>query len=282
MMDLDRVLNYALMLIIVAFVAVLTYFVMGKVYVVHHGDAYVYWYFAPGIIMWPPYFDLIHANQLFSYFTNYSLGYGDPGAPVRILVIYNPLTNFAANFILNYSDYILRTSGEGLVRYDIVFNLQSFSSLSNPNVQSSTLLVGSTAYCIYGINKSLVFDFLAEVSREVRSNATAALVRLSNESFIINLTRSLGLNINVTQCLSRYGGVINSYQLSIPLILSSLYIPSTITPGSLTTYQPFLVIIGYSERYGVLVSDVNDVDLEVLVNNLLTQGFLYGKSSIVN
>jgi hypothetical protein len=280
-LDTDRLLEYAVIIVVVIFVATLTYFTLARVYVTHPGDAYVSWFFAPGIITWPPYFDLIHARSIFGLFTNSSLGYGDPGAPVRVLIIYNPFINLDAGFVVNNTQYIIKTSGEGIVRYDVVFNIQSFSTIPNPSLQDATLLVGSVAQCIYGVNRTLALRFLVDVSHEVLRNATVAVGEFTNESFVSNLVSSEGLSLNITQCLVNYSNVIRAYQLSIPIILSSFFIPSAVAPGSLGIHQPFLVVIGYNARNGVLTSAVNNVDLVDLVNNLLTRDFLYSKSSII-
>lgn len=157
-MDINKVINDAILVLVIILAAVLTYFLLARVVVppskLHSGETIITYppIGTSGIIVWPPYFQLLNAStvsSIYNTFKNYSLVYGPDTAPIKVLIFYNPILPPATNFSIVNTNYMINTSEKGgLVQYEIVFNIGSFNYSGQPSpLVLAEENVASVAYC---------------------------------------------------------------------------------------------------------------------------------------
>jgi hypothetical protein len=293
-MDINKAIGFAILALALVLAAVLTYYILTKFIAppstLHRGTTIVVLPVGTGpyqvsIVAWPPYFQLDNASSFYRLFTNYSLVYGPSTAPIKVLIIYNPVMPPATNFTVLNTNYILSTAGSGLVQYEIAFNVFSFMTTSSPTSSPLTIAelnVASVAYCLYynSTNRDYALLFLKEVGSYVGSNATN-IANLTSTAEIQSLLNRLGVSINASTCVSKYEDfVMNSrYQGLVGLTLNAYYVPPYYTPnpliGTSPINSPIIFILGYNSLTGAYDSTINDLQLPVFIQNLITQKFMY-------
>ncbi len=276
-------MNIVIIVLALVFVAVLTYFVLAKIVApfstLHRGATLIESQY-PGILAWPPTYELINTTSILKLLSNYSLVYGPNTAPIKIAILFNPLIPPGSNFTISNVNYILSTSSSGSVQYYILFNVLSFSA---PGYSSSPLTiaeinVASITYCIYNtINRTAALEFLNDVSNYVSANETL-VTNLTSTSFLQQFLTAHGFNVNTTTCISNYESRVMSYQSYIGLILNAYYVPTYVIPtetGQIPVNAPVLFIIGYNNVTQSAADSLNNVDLPLFIHNLETQEFMY-------
>lgn len=90
--------------------------------------------------------------------------------------------------------------------------------------------------------------------------------------------------MNATECVSEYGHYVSNsmYQMVIPSIINDYYVQPLLTPTPLTYEVPInlpnlptLFIIGYNSVTGAYDDTSNSIQLPILIQNLMTQKFIY-------
>ncbi|MCG2880984.1 MAG: hypothetical protein L7G96_06665 [Vulcanisaeta sp.] len=296
-MDITKVMSLAVLALVLVLAAVVTYYVLSKFVAppskLHKGPITVVLPIGTApyqqeIPVWPPYFQLTNASQIYLSFVNYSLIYGPDNAPIKVLIIYNPVMPPATNFTVLNTDYILNTAKSGLAQYEIVFNVVSFSPTLTPTspLALAELNVASVAYCLYYnfTDKDYALLFLKEVGSYVGSNTTN-IVNLTSIATVQGLLDKLRVSINASACVGRYEHFVldPAYQYRVLLTLMDYYVPPQYTPNFLTgtspVNSPIIFILGYNSLTGAYDSTLNNLQLSTLIQNLMMQKFMYEKST---
>ncbi len=289
-MDINKAISSAIIVLVIILAAVLTYFLFARIIAppskLHSGlTEIIYPVGTSGIVVWPPYFQLINESSVYDLFSNYSLIYGPSNAPIKVLILYNPVMPPATNFTVDNLDYILNTSREGLVQYEIAFNVYSYmGTMSASPLTTAELNVASVAYCLYynSTNRDNALLFLSRVGSIIGSNASN-IANLTSISSIQSILNGMGINMNATTCVSRYEQYVMKYQTEVGLVLTLYYVPPFVTPSPLTyevpINSPVVFILGYNNATGAYDSTINNLQLPIFVQNLMTQRFMYQKLS---
>lgn len=289
-MDINKAISSAIIVLVIILAAVLTYFLFARIIAppskLHSGlTEIIYPVGTSGIVVWPPYFQLINESSVYDLFSNYSLIYGPSNAPIKVLILYNPVMPPATNFTVDNLDYILNTSREGLVQYEIAFNVYSYmGTMSASPLTTAELNVASVAYCLYynSTNRDNALLFLSRVGSIIGSNASN-IANLTGISSIQSILNGMGINMNATTCVSRYEQYVMKYQTEVGLVLTLYYVPPFVTPSPLTyevpINSPVVFILGYNNATGAYDSTINNLQLPIFVQNLMTQRFMYQKLS---
>ncbi len=293
-MDINKAISIAILALVLVLAAVLTYFILAKVIAppskLHTGTPIVIYPLGTSggasVIAWPPYFQLLNALRIYNAFRNYSLVYGPNTAPIKVLILYNPVMSPATNFSIINTNYILSTSKEGLVQYEIAFNILSFNYTGSPSpLVLAETNVASVAYCLYynSTNMDDALLFLSKVGSFIGTNTTK-VANLTSISTIQEMLNELGINMNVTECISEYKPYVSSnmYQAMIVSVINGYYVQPFLTPTPLT-YQvptnlpnlPILFMLGYNSVTGAYDDTTNNIQLPIFVQNLMTQSFMY-------
>ncbi|MFB6469963.1 MAG: hypothetical protein TU36_001815 [Vulcanisaeta sp. AZ3] len=287
-MDVNKVIGMTILALVIALAAVVTYFILVKVVAppttLHRGTTIITLPLGIGsyqvnIIAWPPYFQLLNASSIYKLFTNYSLVYGPNTAPIKVLIIYNPIMPPGTNFTLSNINYMLNSTKSGLVQYEIAFNLFSFMGTGSSPMTLAETNVASVAYCLYynSTNKDNALLFLREVASYVGSNATK-VASLTSTTLIQNMLNQMSINMNVTNCVNKYENIITKYQTSVGVILNAYYVQPFYTQAPLGTSSvnsPVVFILGYNSVSGAYDDTYTPTQLSTFVNNLATQRFMY-------
>ncbi len=288
-MDVNKVIDTAIFMLVIILAAVLTYFLLARVVAppskLHSGVTEITYppIGTSSIVIWPPYFQLDNASLIYAAFSNYSLIYGPSTAPIKVLILYNPVMPPATNFTVNNINYILNTSGGkgGLVQYEIAFNVYSYmGTMSASPLTTAELNVASVAYCLYfnTTNKDNALLFLNRVGSIIGSNASN-IANLTSISSVQSILNSMGININATSCVNEYEQYVMRYQGEVGLVLSLYYVPPFVTPSPLTyevpLNSPIVFMLGYNSLTGAYDDTVNNIQLPIFVQNLMTQKFMY-------
>ncbi len=283
-MDINKAIDMAIFALVLILAAVLTYFLLIKIVAppatLHKGLTIIESPYT-GIYAWPPYFQLNNASLIYNDFKNYSLIYGPNSAPIKVLILLNPVMYPATNFTVLNADYIMNTAEKGLVQYEIAFNVfSSMGTLSSSPLTVAEINVASVAYCLYynSTNKYNALIFLRAIGSYVGSNMTK-VANLTSTSFIQEVVNELGVNINVTNCVNMYEHYLLSYQMGVGEVLLEYYVPPYLTPtlftNSLPINTPILFMVGYNTVTGAYDDTINNIQLPIFVQNLLTQKFMY-------
>ncbi|WP_054855266.1 hypothetical protein [Vulcanisaeta sp. JCM 16161] len=218
-MDVNKVIDMAILVLVIILAAVLTYFLLARIFAptskLHSGVTEItYPIGTSSIVIWPPYFQLDNASLIYSSFSNYSLVYGPSTAPIKVLILYNPVMPPATNFTVNNVNYIISTSSKGLVQYEIAFNVYSYmGTMSASPLTTAELNVASVAYCLYfnSTNRYNALLFLSRVGSIIGANASN-IANLTSISSVQSILNGMGINVNATSCVSRYEQYVMKYQ----------------------------------------------------------------------
>ncbi|MGC8606491.1 MAG: hypothetical protein ACP5GZ_04085 [Vulcanisaeta sp.] len=283
-MDINKAIDIAILTLVIVLAAVLTYFMLAKIIAppsrLHSGVTIITSTYE-GINAWPPYFQLINSSVVYNTFKNYSLVYGPNTAPIKVLILYNPVMPPATNFTVTNANYIINTSEEGLVQYEIAFNVYSYmSAMSASPLTTAETNVASVAYCLYfnSTNSDNALLFLSEVGSIIGSN-TSNVANFTSTASIQEILNKLGININATECVNKYETYVMNYQRLIGYVLVLYYVPPFLTPTPLTyeipINSPVLFMLGYNSMTGAYDDTINNIQLPIFVQNLMTQKFIY-------
>ena len=285
-MDINRVIDSAILVLVIILAAVLTYFLLVRVVAppskLHSGVTEItYPIGTSSIVIWPPYFQLDNASLIYNSFSNYSLVYGPSTAPIKVLILYNPVMPPSTNFTANNVNYILSTSRDGLVQYEIAFNVYSYmGTMSASPLTTAELNVASVAYCLYfnSTNKDNALLFLSKVGSIIGSNASN-IANLTSIASVQSILNGMGINMNATTCVNKYEQFVMKYQGMVGLVLTLYYVPPFLTPSPLTyevpINSPVLFMLGYNTLTGAYDDTINNIQLPIFIQNLMTQKFMY-------
>ena len=193
-----------------------------------------------------------HIPYLESYAMQYGLLYGNFTAPIWLIYYVSPYDD--ANYTLAnvFNQTLLNMVYSGKVALFIMPNLFT-SKPSGINVTDRFLPL---LMCSYRFNSTAALEFLKWFSLQVRENATLASNITTGE--MLSVLRSLGVNVNYTECFRLFNESASNYELALLNTLAWAYGELGYAPSLNMVVPPNnLVVVGINTRAGLAVVDEN-------------------------